>query len=101
MQTAIGATGAEWLPCPEYRLDAEENTRILNGHAIRNLSLDPACLVGSRLFGGEFPVVVGGDWTILLGRLAGASASGRVGLLHIDGHSDFFHSGDYDAGSPR
>lgn len=99
LQTAIGATDAEWLPRPEYRFDAEENTRIRNGHAIRNFSRDLAHLIGLRLSGGDFPVVIGGDCSILLGCLAGARASGRVGLLHIDGHSDFFHPGNYDAGS--
>jgi arginase len=40
--------------------------------------------------------VVGGDCSILLGCLAGARRSGPAGLIHIDGHSDFFHPGNYD-----
>jgi len=47
----------------------------------------------------QFVVVVGGDCSILLGCLAGARLEGRCGLVHIDGHSDFFHPGNYDAGS--
>ncbi len=37
----------------------------------------------------QFPVVVGGDCTILLGCLAGAKRLGDLGLLFLDGHTDF------------
>ncbi len=99
LQAVIQATDVEWLPRPAYRFDPEENTRIRNGHAIRSYSLDLAHLVQARLSDGKFPVVIGGDCSILLGCLAGARASGRVGLLHIDGHSDYFHPGNYDVQS--
>ena len=45
---------------------------------------------------GEFALVVGGDCSILLGALAGARQSGPISLVHIDGHSDFRHPGNYD-----
>ncbi|WP_416799051.1 arginase family protein [Ciceribacter azotifigens] len=99
LQAAIEAAEVEWLPRPAYRFNAEENTRIRNGHAIRNYSLDLAHLVQARLSDGKFPVVIGGDCSILLGCLAGARAQDRVGLLHVDGHSDFFHPGNYDVRS--
>lgn len=44
----------------------------------------------------EFALVVGGDCSILLGALAGARQSGPLSLIHIDGHSDFRHPGNYD-----
>jgi arginase len=44
----------------------------------------------------RFPVVIGGDCSILLGSLSGARLAGGRGLVHIDGHSDFFHPGNYD-----
>lgn len=37
--------------------------------------------------------------SILLGCLVGARGAGRVGLLHVDGHIDFFHPGNYDTAS--
>ncbi|MGR7001968.1 arginase family protein [Yinghuangia aomiensis] len=49
--------------------------------------------------GGRFPVVLGGDCSILLGCLLGARRGGRCGLVHVDGHSDFRHPGNYDAGA--
>lgn len=44
----------------------------------------------------EFTLVIGGDCSILLGALAGARQAGPLSLIHIDGHSDFRHPGNYD-----
>ena len=46
---------------------------------------------------GEFALVIGSDSSILLGALTGARAGGDLALVHIDGHSDFRHPGNYDA----
>jgi arginase len=55
--------------------------------------------VGSLLDGGEFPVVLGGDCSILLGtalavRRMAARDEVPYGLVYIDGHSDFRHPGN-------
>lgn len=99
LQAGIGSVGVEWLARPNYRFDAESGTRIRNGHAIRDYSIDIGSLVAKHLVNGKRPVVVGGDCSILLGCLVGARTAGRVGLLHVDGHSDFFHPGNYDTHS--
>ncbi len=99
LQAGIGSVGVEWLARPNYRFDAESGTRIRNGHAIRDYSIDIGGLVAKNLVNGKRPVVVGGDCSILLGCLVGARSVGRVGLLHVDGHSDFFHPGNYDTHS--
>src|SRR4029453_4318926 len=39
---------------------------------------------------GEFPVVLGGDCSILLGCLLALRRRGRFGLLFLDGHGDFY-----------
>ena len=39
---------------------------------------------------GEFPVVAGGDCTIVLGSMLALRRLGRYGLLFIDGNADFF-----------
>src|SRR3954467_15787244 len=49
--------------------------------------------------GGEFPVVLGGDYSILLGsalaaRRRGDRDGGHIGLVFVDGHSDFRHPGN-------
>src|SRR6188474_1640475 len=48
---------------------------------------------------GEFPLVLGGDCSILLGsalamRRLGEELGGRVGLIYVDAHSDFRHPGN-------
>ena len=39
---------------------------------------------------GQFPVVLGGDCTIVLGSMLALKRRGRYGLLFIDGNADFF-----------
>lgn len=39
---------------------------------------------------GEFPLILGGDCTILLGPMLALRRRGRYGLLFIDGNADFF-----------
>ncbi len=46
--------------------------------------------VGPVLDTGEFPIVLGGDCTILLGSMLALRRRGRHGLLFIDGNADFF-----------
>jgi arginase len=53
--------------------------------------------VSAAVGAGEFPVVVGGDCSILLGALAGGRRLGPLSLVHVDGHSDFRHPGNYDS----
>jgi arginase len=82
-----------------YRVDAEPGTRVRNGGALREFNLELAGEVERSLGRGALPVVVGGDCSILLGCLLGLRRSGGRGLVHVDGHSDFFHPGNYDASS--
>ncbi len=84
------------LPRPGYESGEQAGTRLRNGHAIRTFNLMLADAVLSALKREEFPVVVGGDCSILLGALAGVRRITPVSLLHIDGHSDFRHPGNYD-----
>ena len=87
------------LPRPRYDFGAQPGTRIRNGTAIREHALRLADAVAAALAASRFVVVAGGDCSILLGCLAGARRGGRCGLVHVDGHRDFFHPGNYDAGS--
>jgi arginase len=74
-------------------------TRIRNGVTIREYALTLADAVETTLSSARFALVVGGDCSILLGCLVGARRGGRCGLVHVDGHSDFFHPGNYDTSS--
>jgi len=93
---AIGARDFQALPRPSYSADAQPGTRLRNGHTIRSFDLALANLVGEASRHGDFALVIGGDCSILLGALAGAREAGPLSLIHIDGHSDFRHPGNYD-----
>jgi arginase len=84
------------LERPTYEFDAQAGTRIRNGLSIRAFSLQLSKKVRDILRKHRFPVVIGGDCSILLGCLHGMRCAGGRGLVHIDGHSDFFHPGNYD-----
>lgn len=92
----LGAGVVTELPQPTYSPAAQPGTRIRNGHAIRAFTLALAAEVAAAQAHGEFPLVVGGDCSILLGALAGSRSAGPLSLVHIDGHSDFRHPGNYD-----
>jgi arginase len=87
------------LDRPPYEFDAQPATRIRNGVTLREHALRLGEAVQAALAASRFPVVLGGDCSILLGCLLGAGRHGRCGLVHLDGHSDFRHPGNYDAGS--
>jgi arginase len=84
------------LDRPTYEFEAQSGTRIRNGLSIRAFSLQLSENVRDVLKRHRFPVVIGGDCSILLGSLHGMRRVGGRGLVHIDGHSDFFHPGNYD-----
>ncbi|MEV6967220.1 arginase family protein [Hamadaea sp. NPDC051192] len=92
----LGARHVTTLDHPDYDFEAQPLTRLRNGHGLRAYSMIIAEVVGTALAAGRFPLVVGGDCANLLGCLAGARRDGRCGLVHLDGHNDFFHPNNYD-----
>jgi len=84
------------LPKPDYSPEAQAGTRLYNGHALREFNLMLAEEVARTQARHAFPLVIGGDCSVLLGALAGSRATGPVSLVHIDGHSDFRHPGNYN-----
>ena len=68
----------------------DPETRTLNAKAIAAWSPKLADAVEEVLDAGEFPVVLGGDCTIVLGSMLALRRRGRYGLFFIDGNADFF-----------
>ncbi len=68
----------------------DPQTRTLNAAAIASYTHKLADAVGPLLDNGEFPVVLGGDCSIVLGPALALRRRGRYGLLFIDGQADFF-----------
>ena len=87
------------LARPVYHFEAQPGTRVRNGREIRRFSESLAGEVRDVLAQGDFPLVLGGDCSILLGCLLGARQDAVCGLIHVDGHSDFGHPGNRSASS--
>ena len=76
-------------PLP-YSPDRDAATTVLNARAIAEWSPQLADAIGRVLDNAEFPLVLGGDCSILLGAMLALKRRGRFGLLFIDGHADFY-----------
>jgi arginase len=63
---------------------------LLNPRGLADYAVALADAVGPVVDRGEFPVVLGGDCSILLGNLLALRRRGRYGLLFLDGHADFY-----------
>lgn len=86
----IGARHGGRLGVPQKNPIRDLETLTLNAKAIAAWTPKLADAVDAVLGQGEFPVVLGGDCTILLGSMLALKRRGRYGLLFIDGHADFF-----------
>ncbi len=79
---------------PPYSPDADLETTVISGEAVGEFSVDLAGKVGAVLGDGHFPLVLGGDCSILIGSMLALRSLGRFGLVFIDGHLDFRHPGN-------
>jgi len=77
-------------PSLQYSPERDKRTLLLNASPIRSFSLQLAAMVRDILDDNRFPVVLGGDCSILIGTLLSLRRSGRYGLFFIDGHADFY-----------
>jgi arginase len=76
---------------PPYQAGKDPNTGITNSDAIRTYADDLAAEVTAAWGRGAFPLVLGGDCSIVLGPLLAGRRAGRFGLAFVDGHADFAH----------
>ncbi|MFF9868028.1 arginase family protein [Streptomyces sp. NPDC013953] len=98
LQGRLGAARAGRVEAPAYDPERDAATGILNPAGIAQYSARLADAVGGVLDRGGFPVVLGGDCTILLGNLLALKRRGRYGLLFLDGHTDFYQPSAEPAG---
>ena len=103
---ASGLAGAirfrhrETISQAPYSRAPEPGTRLRNGSKIRAFNLALADAVARSRRSGGFPLVVGGECSDLLGGLLGLRRTGGRGLIHLDGHSDYLHPGNYPPDRP-
>ena len=70
--------------------DARDETLTLNARGIAEYSVRLADAVADVVSRDEFPILLGGDCSILLGSTLALRRRGRYGLLFLDGHADFY-----------
>ena len=98
--TKLGARDAGCLTPPRYDPgDWRPGDGVAQAEQIAAYSRRLADRIGAILDAGEFPVILGGDCSILLGsglamHRLGEAVGGRIGLVFVDGHSDFRHPGN-------
>lgn len=80
--------GGRLIP-PAYHHELDSAVGVRNANGIYHFSLELAERVQSLIQQGYFPLVLGGDCSILLGSMLALRRIGRYGLLFIDGHTDF------------
>ena len=73
-----------------YNLERDKVTLLLNPESIKTFSLQLAEMVFSVIKSKRYPIVLGGDCSILIGNLLALRRLGRYGLFFIDGHADFY-----------
>ncbi|HEU0144788.1 MAG TPA: arginase family protein [Nitrososphaera sp.] len=73
-----------------YSPARDKLTLLLNPDSIRAFSLQLADTIAFVLHKKRFPLVLGGDCSILIGNLLALRRLGTYGLFFIDGHADFY-----------
>ena len=98
--TRLGARDAGCLTPPRFDPgDWQPGDGVCQAADIARFSTRLADRIGAIVAEGEFPLVLGGDCSVLLGsalamRRLGEDRGGRIGLVYIDAHSDFRHPGN-------
>jgi arginase len=90
----LGSPDAVRIDVPPYSSVRDPQADVLNPQSIATVARNTAGAVEGALDGGRFPVVLGGDCSILLGPLLALRRRGRYGLAFLDGHADFQRPAD-------
>ena len=88
---ALGAADAGDVTPEPYRDFVRPLVGARNQPEVRRYSEALAARVKTTIAGGGFPIVVGGDCSVVLGCLLGARQAGidPIGLAYLDAHADF------------
>ena len=88
LRDRLGAVDAGEVVPPRYGFERDATTGIRNPGEIADYSAALARAVGKQLDADRFPLVLGGDCSILLGTMLALHRRGRYGLVFLDGHED-------------
>ena len=86
----IGANVVGTLRAPSFQEERDPVFGTRNLQTIAQLAKEQANALGQILGDGAFPLVLGGDDSVLIACLLALRRRGSVGLMFIDGHTDFW-----------
>jgi arginase len=86
----LAARHAGRVEVPTYSTVRDPGTGIVNAESIADYAVALADALEPILKQGEFPIVLGGDCSILLGGMLALRRRGRYGVFFLDGHADFW-----------
>lgn len=77
------------LDPPKYKNIKDPETQILNANSLVEYAREQAYMINNLLTRNKFPVILGGDCSILLGSAIALKQKGNYALFYLDGHTDF------------
>jgi arginase len=90
----LGAADAGRVEPPPYRPEIDPASGVRNGDTLPGYTVALADRLVELLHADAFPLVLGGDCSILLGGMLALRRLGRYGLVSVDGGLDFRHPGN-------
>jgi arginase len=94
LHARLGSPDQARIDVPPYCDVRDPETGVLNPHGVAAVARGLAAAVDTALDNDRFPIVLGGDCSIVLGPMLALRRRGRYGLVFIDGHADFQHPSD-------
>jgi arginase len=86
----LNASYAGRVSPPPFNPALDPQTGILNAASIQSYSRQLADAIVPVVQAGDFPILLGGDCSILIGAMLGLRRVGRYGLFFVDAHADFY-----------
>lgn len=77
------------VPAPPYSGELDPESGVRNADALARYSQQLAAYVAGLVRQQLFPIVLGGDCSILLGNMLALKEVGKYGLFFLDGHTDY------------
>ncbi len=85
----VAPTSVHTVAPPAYAEAVDPESGVRNAAAIADYSRQLAACVADLVRRQTFPVVLGGDCSILLGNMLALHSLGTYGLFFLDGHTDY------------
>lgn len=87
--SSLNASSILKLDPPPYSMDLDEISGVRNADQIAEYAKEQSLVLERVLSENKFPIVIGGDCSILIGNSLALKNTGEFALFFLDGHTDF------------